>query len=172
MAERTGKVTFKGNPITLVGDAVGVGDPAPDVTLTKAPFTPFKLSEHAAGHVVVLSVTPSLDTGVCNKQIHAFNERATALGDVSIWNVSLDLPFALSRFCGAEGIGNVEALSDYKTREFGEKYGVYMKELGLLARSVFVLDGSRTVRYVEIVPEMTQEPDYAAAIAAIEALRA
>lgn len=170
MAERTGKVTFKGNPITLVGDAVGVGDQAPDVTLTKAPFTPFKMSEHAAGRVVVLSVTPSVDTGVCNKQVHAFQERVASLPNVAIWNVSMDLPFALNRFCGAEGISGVETLSDYKNREFGSKYGVYMKELGLLARSVFVVDGGGVVRYVEIVPEMTTEPDYDGVLEALKGL--
>lgn len=169
MAERTGKVTFKGTPITLVGNPIGVGDKAPDVTMTKPPFTPIKISA-AAGKILILSVTPSVDTGVCNKQVHAFNEKAASLGNVAIWNVSADLPFALSRYCGAEGISSVETLSDYKDREFGAQYGVTMKELGLLARSVFVVDAGGTVRYVEIVPEMTTEPDYDAAIAAVRSL--
>ncbi|GMV38621.1 MAG: putative thiol peroxidase [Myxococcales bacterium] len=169
MEERTGKVTFKGNPITLVGHPVEAGDDAPDVTLWKGLNQPVKLSS-AAGKVLILSVTPSVDTGVCNKQVHAFNERAASLGGVQIWNVSVDLPFALSRYCGAEGIAGVQALSDYKDRELGASFGVYMKELGLLARSVFVIDAGGTVRYVEIVPEMTTEPDYDAAIEAARKL--
>jgi thiol peroxidase len=169
MPERTDLVTFKGNPITLTGTAVDVGDVAPDVTLTRPPFTPVKLSE-ARGKIVFISVTPSVDTGVCNKQVHAINERIASMGDVVAWNVSVDLPFALSRFCGAEGIENVVALSDYKDREFGERFGVYMKELGLLARSIFIVDRDGVVRYREIVPEMTTEPDYGTALEELQKL--
>ncbi|WP_426754979.1 thiol peroxidase [Myxococcus sp. Y35] len=167
MAEHKGIVTFKGQPLTLVGNEVKVGDAAPDFTAYKGLNDTLKLSD-TKGSVVVLSVAPSIDTRVCAAQLRAFNKEATALGpDVKVWFVTLDLPFALGRFVGAEGIQNVTVVSDYKDREFGEKYGVFMKELGLLARSTFVLDREGKVVFREIVPEMTHEPDYDAALKAV-----
>lgn len=169
MAHQTDKVTFKGNPVTLVGTTLNVGDKAPDVKLTRPPFDTVKLSD-LGGKIRFISVTPSVDTGVCNRQVHAINERAAGLSGVAVLNVSVDLPFALSRFCGAEGIANVEALSDYKEREFGDRFGVYMSELGLLARSIFILDRDGVVRYKQVVPEMTDEPDYEDALRALSVI--
>ncbi|NVJ07555.1 thiol peroxidase [Myxococcus sp. AM001] len=167
MAEHKGIVTFKGQPVTLVGDEVKVGDAAPDFTVFKGLNDAVRLSD-VKGSVVVVSVAPSVDTRVCAAQLRAFNKEATALGpDVKVWFVTLDLPFALGRFIGAEGIQNVTTLSDYKDREFGEKYGVYMKELGLLARSTFVVDRAGKVVFREIVREMTHEPDYDGAMKAV-----
>lgn len=169
MAEFTGLVTFKGNPITLVGDAVEVGQQAPAFTAHKSLVEAVTLADFA-GKVVVLSIAPSVDTGVCQQQLRAFNEQATGLGDdVVILYASRDLPFALGRFCGAEGIDNVVTLSDWKEREIGDKFGVYMKELGLLARSTFVIGKDGKVLYKEIVPEMIDEPSYDGAIAAVKA---
>lgn len=171
MAERTGLVTFKGNPITIVGDVPKVGAPAPDFTAQKSLMEAVSLSSFA-GKTVVLSVAPSVDTGVCATQLRKFNEAATGLGDdVVVVYITLDLPFALARFCGAEGIRNVVTLSDYKARDFGAKYGVYMKELGLLARSAFVVDAKGTLVYEQICPEMTSEVDLDAVLAAVKAAR-
>lgn len=169
MAEFTGLVTFKGNPLTLVGDEVNVGDQAPDFTVHKNLMETISLSD-LKGKTVVLSVAPSVDTGVCAMQLKAFNKQAAALDGVEIVNITRDLPFALGRFCGAEGVDKVTAASDALLWDFGEKYGVLMKELHLLARSVFVIDGAGKVAYKEIVPEMTTEPNYAAAIEAVKAL--
>lgn len=168
MAEFTGLVTFKGNPLTLTGSEVEVGDRAPDVKVRTGLAETRTLSD-AAGKVVVLSLAPSVDTGVCATQLRTFNERATSLSDdVEIWFVTRDVVFALKRFCGAEGIDNVFTYSDAVEREVGEKFGVTMKEFGLLARSVFVIDRDQKVIYKEIVPEMTEEPDYEAALGAVE----
>lgn len=167
MSHSKDQVTFKGNAITLEGNTVAVGDTAPDFTVTRAPFTPVKLSDYA-GKVRFISVTPSVDTGVCDLQMRALNQKMTdAIGDMVVWNISVDTPFALKRYCGAAGIERVEALSDYKDHNFGLAYGIYMKELGLLARSVWIIDRNGVVRYKQVVPEMTTEPDYDAALAAI-----
>jgi thiol peroxidase len=169
MAEFKNVVTFKGNPLTLVGEEVKVGETAPDFTAYKGLNQPVRLSD-ARGSVVVLSAAPSVDTSVCALQLRTFNQKAAQLGpDMKVWYVSMDLPFALGRFCGAEGIQGVTTLSDSKDREFGQRYGVYMKELGLLARSVFVVDRSGKLVYREIVPEMTHEPNYDAALLAARA---
>ncbi|MCP3139243.1 thiol peroxidase [Pyxidicoccus xibeiensis] len=168
MSELKGVVTFRGKPLTLVGEQVKEGDSAPDFTVFKGLNDAVRLSD-AKGSVVVLSVAPSVDTKVCAIQLRTFNQKATELGpDVKVWYVTLDLPFALGRFSAAEGINNVTVLSDYKDREFGQKYGVYMKELGLLARSTFVVGRDGKVVYREIVPEMTHEPDYDAALSAVK----
>jgi thiol peroxidase len=169
MSELEGVVTFRGKPLTLVGEQVKAGDIAPDFTVFKGLNDAVRLSD-TKGSVVVLSVAPSVDTRVCAIQLRTFNQQATELGpDVKVWFVTLDLPFALGRFTAAEGIQNVTVVSDYKDREFGQKYGVYMKELGLLARSTFVVGRDGKVVYREIVPEMTHEPDYDAALAAVRA---
>jgi thioredoxin-dependent peroxiredoxin len=169
MPEFTGLFAYRGNPLTLVGDQVDVGDEAPDVTLLATDFSPRRLSA-ARGKVVVLSVAPSVDTSVCAMQLRMFNQRAAGLGDdVLVWNVSRDLPFALKRFCAAEGIENAEALSDYKDRELGERFGLHIKETALLARSVWVIGRDGRVVYKQIVPELSSEPDYAPAIEAAQA---
>jgi len=167
--ERNDLVTFKGNPITLVGTAPTVGAKAPAFVLNKSLMETVSLSDFSS-KVLILTAAPSVDTGICALQLRAFNERAAELGDdVAILYVTLDLPFALGRFCGAEGIERVVTASDYKSRAFAADYGLMMKELGLLARSTFVIDREGVVRYAEIVGEMTHEPDYDAALAAARA---
>lgn len=168
--ERTGVATFKNNPITLIGPEVKVGDKAPDFTVNKDLMTQVSLSDYA-GKVKLISVVPSLDTGVCDAQTRRFNEEAGKLGDnVIILTVSVDLPFAQSRWCGAAGIDKVVTLSDYKTKSFGEAYGVLIKELQLDMRSIFVIDANNTVQYVEYVGEMTAHPNYEAAVEAVKSL--
>ena len=170
MAERKGVVTFKGNPLTLVGPALKVGQPAPEATLLGNDLTAKRVSSYK-GKVVILSAVPSLDTAVCDIQTHKFNEMAQALGpDVVVVTVSMDLPFAQKRWCGASGLSQVVTLSDHREASFGTAYGVLVKELRLLARSVFVVDRQGVIRYMQIVHEMTQEPDYEAALKAAKAL--
>lgn len=168
MSEQPNAVTFKGNPMTLVGDSVEVGQKAPDATLIAPDLSEKKLSEFT-GKTVVLSVVPSLDTGVCDAQTRRFNEEAANLGDdVVVLTVSLDLPFAQKRWCGAAGVDRVITLSDYRDREFGPKYGLLIKELGLLSRAVLVIDPEGVIRYKQLVPEVAQEPDYADVLAAVK----
>lgn len=166
--ERTGIATFQGNPLTLVGNAVSVGDKAPDFTLLDQSLAPKTLKDFA-GQIKVISVTPSLDTAVCDLQIHWFNEDAAKQpDDVVVLNVSMDLPFALGRFCATKGIDKVVALSDHKDASFGTGWGVLIKELRLLMRSVFIVDKDNIIRYASIVPEMTDQPDYGAALDALK----
>ncbi|TXK86043.1 thiol peroxidase [Paenibacillus sp. N3.4] len=168
--ERTGVATFKSNPITLVGPEVKVGDKAPDFTINKDLLNQVSLADYA-GKVKLISVVPSLDTGVCDAQTRRFNEEAAGLGDnVAVLTISVDLPFAQSRWCGAAGIDKVVTLSDYKTKSFGEAYGVLIKELQLDMRSIFVIDANDTVQYVEYLGEMTEHPNYEAAVAAVKQL--
>ena len=158
--ERIGMVTFKGNPLTLTGSVVNVGDLAPDFTVVSNSLAPVKLSDFA-GKVVILSVAPSLDTAVCDLQAKRFNKMVSEVSeDVVILNISLDLPFALARWCGATGSDQVQTLSDYQEREFGNKYGVLIKELKLLARSVWLISKDGKVVYNEIVLETVTEPNY------------
>jgi len=168
--ERTGVATLKGNPLTLVGNEVRVGDKAPDFQLNKDLMNQVSLSDYA-GKVKLISVVPSLDTGVCDAQTRRFNEEAANLGDnVAVLTVSVDLPMAQARWCGAAGIDKVVTLSDYKTRNFGEAYGVLIKEVQLLMRSIFVIDANDTVQYVEYLGEMTNHPNYESAIEAVKKL--
>lgn len=168
--ERTGAATLKGNPLTLIGNEVKVGQKAPDFTVNKDLATEVSLKDYA-GKVKLISVVPSLDTGVCDAQTRRFNEEASKLGDnVVILTISVDLPFAQSRWCGAAGIDKVVTLSDYKNVSFGEAYGVLIKELRLLMRSIFVVDANDTVQYVEYLREMTDHPNYEAAIEAVKKL--
>jgi len=170
MGERAGIITTHGNPLTLVGNEVEVGEKAPDFTALDHELKPVGLDAFA-GKVVVLSSVPSLDTPVCDTETRRFNEEAGRLGDdVAIVTISMDLPFAQKRWCGAAGIENVVTLSDHRDASFGTAYGVLIKELRLLARAVFVVDRQRVVRYVELVKEVTEEPDYEAALAAVRAL--
>jgi len=160
-------VTMNGNPVTLVGNKLKEGDKAPDFKVVDQNLQPKSLKDYA-GKVKLISVTPSLDTPVCDMQARKFNEEAAKLGDnVAVLNLSVDLPFAIKRFCNAAGIDKVETLSDYKDVSFGENYGVLIKELRLLARSVFIVDDKDVVRYTEVVPEVTNEPDYTKALSAL-----
>lgn len=161
MAERTGIITMKGNPLTLLGEAHEKGDSAPDFKVVGNDLSPVQFSSFK-GKVCVISAVPSLDTPVCDMETRRFNEEAGKLGsDVVMLTVSMDLPFAQKRWCGAAGVDKVVTLSDYKDAEFGMQYGVLIKELRLLARAVFVVDGQGVIQYSKIVEEVTNEPDYA-----------
>jgi thiol peroxidase len=158
--ERSGKITMKGNPLTLMGQELNIGDTAPDVVLANNDLAPVSLSSYG-GKVCIISSVPSLDTPVCDMETRRFNEEAGALGDdVAIITVSMDLPFAQKRWCGAAGVDKVITLSDYGDMSFGNAYGVLIKELKLLARSVFVLDRQGVIQYIQLVNEVTEEPAY------------
>jgi thiol peroxidase len=166
--ERSAKL--KGNPITLVGPELAPGQSAPDFTLNKNLLETSSLKDFA-GKVKLISVVPSLDTGVCDAQTRRFNEEASKLGDsVVIITISADLPFAQARWCGAAGVDRVVLLSDYKDNIFGKTYGVFIKELHLDMRSIFVVDTNDQITYVEVLGEMTEHPNYEAAVAAVKAL--
>jgi thiol peroxidase len=169
MVERVQAATFKGNPLTLVGTELKVGDQAPSFKLVGNDLSDVE-SDRFRGKVRVLSVAPSLDTPVCAAQTRTFNKEAVSLSDdLVILSVSRDLPFALARFCGAEGIERVITASDYKYGTFGEAYGVHIRELGLLARAVFVIGKDDKIAHAEYVREVTREPDYETALAAAKA---
>jgi len=159
------EITFKGNSVTLLGNEVKVGDQAPDFTVLANDLSEVKL-QNSKGSVRLISVVPSLDTGVCDAQTRRFNEEAASLGNVKVLTISVDLPFAQKRWCGANGIENVQTLSDHRELSFGEAYGVAIKELRLLARAVFVVDSNDKVTYVEYVSEATNHPNYEAALEA------
>ncbi|MDT8441903.1 MAG: thiol peroxidase [Desulfuromonadales bacterium] len=168
--ERTGLITFKGNPMTLVGSPVAVGDQAPEFRVVDNGLQPVTLAD-SAGKVRLITVVPSIDTPVCDSMTRTFNQDAANLpGSVVVYTISLDLPFAQKRWCGNAGIERVQTLSDYQERSFADNYGLLIKELKLLARAVLVIDASDRISYLEIVPEVTAEPDYAAALAAVKAL--
>jgi thiol peroxidase len=169
VTERFGAITFKGNPVTLLGEAVQVGQKAPDFRVLANDMSVVSL-DNFKGETLLISVVPSLDTGVCDAQTRKFNEEAANLPNVRILTISVDLPFAQKRWCGAAGIDRVQTLSDHRELSFGTQYGVAIKELRLLARAVFVIDKEGVVRYVEYVPEATNHPDYDAALAAVKAL--
>ncbi|HLB73036.1 MAG TPA: thiol peroxidase [Sedimentisphaerales bacterium] len=161
------KITFHGNPLTLVGRQLKCGDRAPDFEVLANDLSPVKLSDFR-GRVCVISVVPSLDTPVCDIQTRRFNEEAAALGgDVVVLTISMDLPFAQKRWCGAAGIKNVRTLSDHRNAAFGKAFGVLIDELRLLARAVFVVDADGIIRYKQVVQELTNEPDYDAAMKAV-----
>jgi thioredoxin-dependent peroxiredoxin len=167
---RSGAVTFKGNPLTLAGEAVKVGQPAPDFTLHyfEGGLKTIKLAD-LKGKPTLVSVVPSLDTPVCALQTKKFNEQLGALGDrINALTVSLDLPFAQNRFCGAESIKNLRTASDYQDRNFGKSWGMLIEELKILARGVFVLDKDGKVTYAQLVKEVATEPDYEPAMAALK----
>ncbi len=164
------QVTFKNNPVTLVGEEVKVGQKAPSFTVLANDMSPVTL-ENTTGKIRLISVVPSLDTGVCSAQTNKFNESAASLSeDIVILTISVDLPFAQKRWCGANNVDAVQTLSDHKDLSFGKAYGVVMEELRLLARSVFVIDKNDVVTYVEYVSEGTDHPDYEKAIEAVKAL--
>ncbi|TFD98222.1 thiol peroxidase [Jeotgalibacillus sp. R-1-5s-1] len=158
-------VTFKNNPVTLLGNEVKVGDQAPAFEVLANDLSPFQLKD-SAGKIKLISVVPSIDTGVCDAQTRRFNEEAGELDNVEVLTISVDLPFAQKRWCGANGLENVITLSDHKELSFGKAYGVAIEELRLLARAVFVIDTEDKVVHAEYVSEATNHPDYEAAIAA------
>jgi len=170
MADRKGAVTLHGNPLTLTGKEVNVGDPAPDATLLDNALGKVTLSSFR-GKVCVICAVPSLDTPVCDIETRRFNQEAAALGkDVAILAVSVDLPFAQKRWCGATGVDKVRTLSDHFETAFGKAYGVLIKELRLLARSIFVVDRQGVVRYAQLVKEVSSEPNYDDVLAAVRKL--
>ena len=170
MEKRTGVVTFAGNPIALLGKEVKVGDKAPAFTLLDNGLGEKTLADYA-GKVKVISVVPSLDTGVCDAQTRWFNQNVSKLGEnVVVLTVSVDLPFAQKRWCGAAGIDRVETLSDHRDLSFGENYGFILEGLRLLSRGIVVIDKDDVVRYVEYVPEVTSAVNFEAAEAATKAL--
>ncbi len=170
MHERTGIITFKGNAMTLLGTELKVGDKAPDFCAVDTTLTPVGIGTHA-GKIRVISAVPSLDTPVCDTETRRFNQEAAALPDnVVVLTISMDLPFAQKRWCGAAGIERVTTLSDYRDRSFGQNYGVLIKELLLLSRCIFVIDADGIIRYIQQVPEVTSEPDYDAVLTAVKAL--
>ncbi|MFP4267772.1 MAG: thiol peroxidase [Spirochaetaceae bacterium] len=159
-----------GNDITLLGPVLKVGDKAPDFTVLDTDLIPKTINDYE-GKTLLISVVPSLDTGVCDMQTRKFNEMAADLSqDVAVLTVSMDLPFAQKRWCGAAGIERVETLSDHRWADFGEKYGVLIKELRLLNRSIFIVDQEGTIRYIELVEENHNHPDYETAIEALKKL--
>lgn len=158
--ERKGVVTIKGNPLTLLGTELKIGNKAPDFAVLDGDLKEVSLKDFS-DKIKVISVTPSLDTPVCDMQARRFNEEASKLPDsVVVLNISMDLPFAISRFCTTAGIDKIKAYSDHRNASFGNAYGVLIKELRLLARSIFILDKDNVIRYIEIVPEVTSHPDY------------
>jgi len=167
--QRKGIVTIHGHPVTLLGPELKVGDKAPAARLADAEFKEVKLSDFR-GKPLLISAVPSLDTPVCSIQTKRFNEAAEKLPEsIAVLTISQDLPFAQSRFCGAENIRKIRVLSDHVRREFGKRYGILIRENALLARSVWVISPQGQIVYCEIVPELTHEPDYAKALAAAKA---
>ena len=170
MEENAGIITMKGNPLTLIGQQPRIGEPAPDCEVLSNNLSPVRLSSFQGKTCVIASV-PSLDTPVCDMETRRFNEDAGMLGpDVTILTISMDLPFAQKRWCGAAGVDKVTTLSDHLNASFGEAYGVLIKELRLLARAVFVLDRDGILQYVQLVKEVTDEPDYAAVLETLKKL--
>jgi thioredoxin-dependent peroxiredoxin len=164
MDERAGLITMKGNPLTLLGRAVREGEPAPDFQVLDNNLSPVNLSSFR-GKKCIISSVPSLDTPVCDLETRRFNQETARLGaDVQILTLSMDLPFAQKRWCGAAGVERVLTLSDHRDASFGMAFGVLIKELRLLARAVFVLDEQGVVRYLQIVKEQAEEPDYQAVL--------
>lgn len=167
--ERKGVITFKGNPLTLVGPEVKVGAKAPDFKLLARDLSEATLAS-SKGKTRLISVVPSLDTPVCEMQTKRFNEEASKLpSNIVVLTVSMDLPFAQTRFCGAHKTDKVTCLSDHREASFGKAYGVLVKELRLLARSIFVIGPDDKVQYAEYVKEVTQHPDYEKALGALKA---
>ncbi len=163
------KITFAGGPVTILGNEVKVGDKAPEFTALNKDLAPVKLSDYD-GKVKLIVVYPSIDTGVCAAQNRRFNEEANKLKDVVVLSISCDLPFAQSRFCGAEGLENIITLSDHKDLDFGEKYGYVIEELRLLTRGTVIIDKDNTIKYIEYVPEITNDPDYEKALEEVKKL--
>jgi thiol peroxidase len=170
MEEHKGIITMKGNPLTLLGKWLKVGEPAPDFTVINNDMSPVSLSSYM-GKICIISSVPSLDTSVCDLETRRFNQEADGLGpDVVILTISMDLPFAQKRWCGAAGVDRVITLSDHREASFGKAYGMLIKELRLLARGVFVIDREGVIRYIQIVREISNEPEYAEVLEAVNNL--
>ena len=170
MEERSAAVSMHGNPLTLIGKELSVGGSAPDLELLDNDLNPIKLSSFQ-GKVCVISSVPSLDTPVCDMETRRFNEAAGQLDDnVVILTISVDLPFAQKRWCGAAGVENVVTLSDHRDTAFGTAFGVLIKELRLLGRSIFILDRNGIIQYIQNVKELSEEPDYDAVLEAVQKL--
>jgi thiol peroxidase len=163
--ERPGATTMKGNPLTLMGPELQAGDHAPDFNVVDGTLSAVNL-EKTGHNVRIISVVPSLDTPVCDLQTKRFNEEAAKLPGVDILTISMDLPFAQKRWCGAFGVDRIKMLSDHRTGSFGEAYGTLIKDLRIESRAIFVLDSSNLIRYVEYVKEVADHPNYDAALAA------
>ena len=170
MTTRKGMVTMRGNPVTLAGDELKVGQPAPDFEVLDNGLKPVRFSSYK-GKVCVLSSVPSLDTPTCDMETRKFNQMAAKLSsDVNILTISMDLPFAQKRWCGAAGVDKVVTLSDHRQAEFGNAYGVLIPELRLLARAVFVVDRKGLIQHIQLVREIAEEPDYDAVLEALNKL--
>ena len=170
MRERTGVITSKGKPLTLLGPEIRVGDKAPDFRAVDAGLAPVTLSDFK-GKIKIISAVPSLDTPTCDVETRRFNLEAAKLPEkVAVITISLDLPFAQKRWCAAAGVDKVKILSDYQDRSFADVYGVLIKELKLLSRSIFVIDADDVVRYIQHVRDMSTEPDYAEVLGAVKKL--
>jgi thiol peroxidase len=170
MGERTGLVTMKGQALTLVGNEIKVGNKAPDFEVLANDLSPVRFSAFR-GKVCIISSVPSLDTSVCDTMTRRFNQEAGKLGeDVVVLTISMDLPFAQKRWCGAADVKNLQTLSDHRKAAFGRAFGILIKELRLLARAVFVVDRQGVIRYVQIVREVAAEPDYDAVLNAVREL--
>ena len=170
MEERTRSITWRGNPLTLLGKELHPGEPAPDFEVLDNNLQPVGLSNYR-GKVCVISSVPSLDTPTCDMETRRFNDEAGKLSsDVVILTISMDLPFAQKRWCGAAGVDQVITLSDHRQADFGTAYGMLIKDLRLLARAVFVVDQSGIIRHIQLVKEVAEEPDYDAVIQAVKEL--
>ena len=167
--ERPGATTLRGNPLTVLGPQLKPGDPAPDFHAVDDTLKPVDLAATGPG-VRVFSVVPSLDTPVCDAQTKRFNEEAGKLPNVSIYTISMDLPFAQKRWCGAFGVDHVKMISDHRDGSFGQAYGTLIKDLRIMSRAIFVVDPSNTLRYVEYVKEVADHPNYESALAAARTL--
>jgi thiol peroxidase len=167
--ERIGAVTLRGNPLTLVGPELKVGDSAPDFQCVDSALKPVTLAG-TGNNVRIFSVVPSLDTPVCDAQTKRFNDAATKLRGVDIYTISVDLPFGQKRYCNTFGIDNVRMLSDHRDVSFGVNYGTLIKELRIESRAIFVLDGENVIRYVEYLKEVGEHPNYELALEAAKAL--
>jgi len=169
MPKLANAVTMKGNPVTLLGDQVEVGQTAPEATLVANDLSEVKISSFK-GKKVILSVIPSLDTGICDLQTKRFNKEASHLTGVTILTISMDLPFAQKRWCGAAGVDKVVTLSDHRDASFGQAYGMLIQGLRLLTRAIFIIDAAGKIVYKQIVPEVTTEPNYDAVLEAAKKL--
>lgn len=163
-------ITAQGRPLTLEGDMPSVGDKALDFTVLDSNFAPVSLLDYK-GKIVIISAVPSLDTSVCQLQTTRFNQEASSL-DAVVLTISMDLPFAQKRFCESFNVHNIKTLSDFKDKSFSLSYGIYIRELGLIARSVWIIDKTGTITYRQIVPEITHEPDYDEVLKAARAIGA
>ncbi|MGQ9635108.1 MAG: thiol peroxidase [Bryobacteraceae bacterium] len=167
--ERPGAVTLRGQPLTLIGPELKPGDKAPDFDVVDTSLSPVNLAK-TGNAVRIFSVVPSLDTPVCDAQTKRFNDEADKMPSVEVYTISMDLPFAQKRWCGAFGVDHVKMLSDHRNASFGQAYGTLIKELRIESRAIFVLDKDNVIRYVEYVKEVADFPDYEAALNAAKAL--